>query len=140
MNFWQRIGNWVAGLGGRELAAVDLWSQLIMKEPGDDVERILAAPATGTYRIADGQLRFMRVSSDWHELTDEHDAFFMRVYAPGDYRFHGADLGVLVTKGRMQTDAGLTDLARDYIAGIRHQYVGEPVHHPEPMIPLPVAK
>ena len=124
----------------RELAAVDLWSQLIMKEPGDDVERILAAPATGTYRIADGQLRFMRVSSDWHELTDEHDAFFMRVYAPGDYRFHGADLGVLVTKGRMQTDAGLTDLARDYIAGIRHQYVGEPVHHPEPMIPLPVAK
>ncbi len=124
----------------RELAAVDLWSQLIMKEPGDDVERILAAPETGTYRIVDGRLEFARVASDWHELTDEHDAFFMRVYAPGDYRFHGADLGVLVTKGRMQTDAGLTDLALAYIDGIRGLYVGEPVQRPETLIPMPVAK
>jgi biotin carboxylase len=124
----------------RELAAVDLWSQLIMKEPGEGVERILAAPRTGTYRIVDGELRFARVASDWHELTDEHDAFFLRVYAPGDYRFHGADLGVLVTKGRMQSDEGLTDLARAYIDGIRAQYVAEPIHHPEPLIPMPVAK
>ena len=29
------------------LAAVDVWSQLIMKEPGETVERILAAPPTG---------------------------------------------------------------------------------------------
>ena len=46
------------------------------------MERILAAPATGTYQIVDGRLEFRRISSDWHELTDEHDAFFMRVYAP----------------------------------------------------------
>ena len=34
----------------RELAAVDDWTQLIMKEPDDSVERILAAPrpAPGT--------------------------------------------------------------------------------------------
>ena len=32
----------------RELAAVDVWAQLIMKEPNDSVERILAAPRTGT--------------------------------------------------------------------------------------------
>ncbi len=123
-----------------ELAAVDLWSQLIMKEPMDHVERILAAPATGTYEIVDGRLHFRQVTSDWHELTDEHDAFFMRVYAPGDYRFHGADLGILVTKGRMQTDAGLTDLARKYIDGIRELYVGEPVQDPGMLTPLPVAK
>jgi hypothetical protein len=28
------------------------------------------------------------------------------VYGPGDYRFKGADLGILVTKGRMQTADG----------------------------------
>ena len=38
----------------RDLAAVDVWSQLIMKEPGDTVERILAAPRTGAWRLADG--------------------------------------------------------------------------------------
>ncbi len=32
----------------RALAAVDVWAQLIMKEPNDSVERILAAPQTGT--------------------------------------------------------------------------------------------
>ena len=102
----------------RELAAVDVWAQLIMKEPGDDVERILAAPRTGSWRLSDdGTLTFEQVSNDWHEITTEDEAFFMRVYGPGDYRFHGADLGILVTKGRMQTTEGLTERCRRYIDG-----------------------
>ena len=93
----------------RDLAAVDVWSQLIMKEPGDAVERILAAPRTGAWHMSDGgTLTFDRASNDWHEITTENEAFFMRVYPPGDFRFHGADLGILVTKGRMQTADGLT--------------------------------
>ncbi|HEY6296422.1 MAG TPA: biotin carboxylase [Streptosporangiaceae bacterium] len=108
------------------LAAVDVWSQLIMKEPGDDVERILAAPRTGSWRMTDGgALAFEHVSNDWHEITSEDEAFFMRVYGPGDYRFHGADLGILVTKGRMQTADGLTERCRRYITGIRAHYQSE---------------
>ena len=46
----------------RELAAVDVWAQLIMKEPNDAVERILAAPRTGTWRLDDdGMLTFAGV-------------------------------------------------------------------------------
>jgi biotin carboxylase len=108
------------------LAAVDVWSQLIMKEPGDDVERILAAPRTGSWRMTDGgALAFEHVSNDWHEITSEDEAFFMRVYGPGDYKFHGADLGILVTKGRMQTADGLTERCRRYITGIRAHYQSE---------------
>ena len=78
----------------RELAAVDVWAQLIMKEPNDSVERILAAPRTGTYRLnEDGSLEFLQASHDWHDLRTENECFFLRVYAPGDYRFKGADLG-----------------------------------------------
>ena len=33
----------------RQLAAVDVWAQLIMKEPVDEVERLLDTPRTGTY-------------------------------------------------------------------------------------------
>ena len=45
----------------RELAAVDVWAQLIMKEPNDSVERILAAPRTGTWHLDDdGALIFRR--------------------------------------------------------------------------------
>ena len=47
----------------RELAAVDVWAQLIMKEPVDSVERILAAPRTGTWHLdEDGELTFAGVT------------------------------------------------------------------------------
>jgi biotin carboxylase len=125
----------------RELAAVDVWSQLIMKEPNDSVERILAAPRTGTYHLNDdGSLHFVRVSYDWHEVTHEDEAFFLRVYAPGDYRFKGADLGILVTKGHMQSAEGLTERARHYIAGIRRLYQSEPVEQPPVVEPLRYVK
>lgn len=125
----------------RQLAAVDVWAQLIMKEPVDAVERILDAPATGTYVMhPDGRLSFSMVSTDWHQLTHEDECFFLRVYGPGDYRFKGADLGILVTKGRMQTDSGLTELARRYIEGIRRRYVGEPVFPRPHVVPISYIK
>ncbi len=125
----------------RELAAVDVWSQLIMKEPSDGVERILAAPMTGSYRLNDdGTMTFSRVSHDWHEIIDDTEAFFLRVYGPGEYRFHGADLGILVTKGRMQNDEGLTKRALEYIKGIRDLYVTEPVNEDIEIEPLSFVK
>jgi biotin carboxylase len=125
----------------RELAAVDVWAQLIMKEPNDSVERILAAPRTGTWHLNDdGTLTFARVSNDWHEVTHEDEAFFLRVYAPGDFRFKGADLGILVTKGRMQTADGLTDRCRHYIDGIRAQYHSEPLPQTPAVMPIAYVK
>ncbi|GAB3058245.1 biotin carboxylase [Intrasporangium mesophilum] len=122
----------------RELAAVDVWAQLIMKEPSDVVERILRAPRTGTYHLdEEGRLEFARVSNDWHDVTHEDEAFYLRVYGTGDYRFKGADLGILVTKGRMQTADGLTKRCRSYIDGIRAEYISEPI--PEPASPMPIA-
>lgn len=125
----------------RELAAVDVWSQLIMKEPKDLVERILAAPRTGRWTLSKvGELTFSGVRNDWHDLTHEDEAFFLRVYAPGDYRFKGADLGVLVTKGRMQTTDGLTERCRRYIDGIGAQYRSERLPDPPAFKPVACAK
>jgi biotin carboxylase len=125
----------------RGLAAVDVWSQLIMKEPGNTVERIHAAPRTGAWHLADGgTLTFDHVSNDWHDITGEDEAFFMRVYAPGDFKFHGADLGILVTKGRMQTADGLTERCRRYIEGIRAQYHTEPVPQAPAVMPIAYVK
>ncbi len=125
----------------RELAAVDVWAQLIMKEPNDAVERILAAPRTGRYRLAeDGSLGFIGVTNDWHDVTHEDECFYMRVYGPGDYRFKGADLGILVTKGRMQTADGLTKRCRSYIDGIRSMYQSEPLQEPPAVVPIAYVK
>ena len=59
----------------------------------------------------------------------------MRIYAPGDYRWKGADLGVLVTKGRLQVDSAagksaLTIRARHLIDSIRAEYAGTPIAKP----------
>ena len=125
----------------RQLAAVDVWSQLIMKEPTDSVERILEAPKTGTWHLDDdGNLTYAGGSHDWHDVTHEDEAFFLRVYAPGDFRFKGADLGILVTKGRMQTAEGLTPRCHHYIDGIRSQYVSEKLPETPPVVPIAYVK
>ena len=69
----------------RELAAVDVWAQLIMKEPNDSVERILAAPRTGTWHLERRRRAHVRAASPTTGTTSPHEdeAFFLRVYAPG---------------------------------------------------------
>jgi biotin carboxylase len=118
-------------------ASVDVWSQLVLKLTEDRVELVTAAPRTGVWRMdQDGQIAFRRWGNDWHSLYDESEAFYLRVLGPGDYRYRGADLGVLVTRSRMQTDDGrLTDRARQWIAGIESQFVGVPVTPDEPPPP-----
>jgi hypothetical protein len=123
-----------------ELASGDLWSQMVMKETDDIVQRLTATPRTGQYSLDNnGALVFRRSALDWHQLQNEAEAFFLRIYAPGDYRWKGADLGVLVTKGRLQVDSttgksGLTIRARHLIDSIRAQYAGTPVAKPAPPI------
>ncbi len=58
----------------------------------------------------------------------------------GDFKFHGADLGILVTKGRMQTAAGLTERCRHYIDGIRAAYKSEPLPQAPPVMPIAYVK
>jgi len=125
----------------RGLAAGDTWAQLIIKEPNDIVERIVGAPRTGTYQLsADGELTFLRPSHDWHQLAGEDECFFLRVYGPGDYRFKGADLGIIVTTGRMQTASGLTERCRRFIAGISSQYISEPIRPRPAVVPVGYVK
>jgi hypothetical protein len=99
-----------------DLASVDVWSQMVIKEISSDVEQITAAARTGQWYFDDkDELHFRRAALDWHQLQNETECFFLRIYGAGDYRWKGADLGVLVTKGRLQTeDPEVTeDLATD---------------------------
>jgi biotin carboxylase len=117
---------------------IDVWSQLIIKEAEDRVEQLTAVPRTGVWRLdpTTGGIRFGRWGNDWHSIVDEDEAFFLRILAPGDFRYKGADLGILVSKSRMQTDEfSLTERSRQWIAGIRAQYAGRPVGRNEAPAP-----
>jgi hypothetical protein len=99
----------------RELAAVDQWSQMVIKETSSVVQLITSAAPTGQYSYdPSGALVYRRAALDWHQLQSESEAFFLRIYGAGDYRWKGADLGVVVTKGRLQrpTATGADTLTR----------------------------
>ena len=105
------------------------------------VELITSAAPTGQYTIdRSGSLVFKRAALDWHQLQNEQEAFFLRIYGTGDYRWKGADLGVLVAKGRMQHSIGdnpfsLTIRAKHLITAIRDQYSGVPLREANPSAP-----
>jgi hypothetical protein len=110
--------------------AVDEWSQFILKQTDETVEVISAAPRSGIWRLdpgAPGGISFVRRDTDWHTVSSEDEAFYLRIAGEGQYRYPGADLGILVTRGRLQTDAHeLTDRALAWISGIKAQFAGAP--------------
>lgn len=106
----------------------DEWSQLVLKQTTDEVELITQAPQSGLWRMADdGSVRFVRSEVDWHAVSRESEAFYLRVYGAGDYRYPGADLGVVVARGRMQADDRiLLDRARNWAEGLTEHFQGVP--------------
>ena len=116
---------------------LDVWTQMVIKDVDDQIELIDDAPRTGIYRLDDdGIIRWSRWGNDWHSIQDEAEAFYLRVAGPGEYRYKGGDLGILVSRGRFQTDDGaLTERARHWITQMKAKYTGTPIE-PGPQTPI----
>lgn len=110
-------------------AFIDSWSQLVIKHTASNVDIITHAPASGIYRMADdGSVSYHRFDYQRQDIATENEAFFLRISGPGDYRYEGADLGILITRGRaMCDDFSLNQRARHWIAGIKKYYAAKPV-------------
>ncbi len=106
---------------------IDDWSQMVIKHTDRTIDRIVAAPSTGIYRMAaDGRVTYNRFDYHRRAIEGEQEAFYLRISGPGNYRYEGADLGILVTRGRLMTDRfNLNRRARAWIAGIRACYAAE---------------
>ncbi|MFT4232297.1 MAG: biotin carboxylase [Leucobacter sp.] len=117
-----------------ELASEDEWSHMVIKHTSNTVERIDAAPRTGRYSLDHyGNLVYTHHDYDWHLLGNESDAFYLRIYKEGDYRWKGADLGILVTKAHLEAShGGLTLHAKYLIDAIRGMYRVTPIEGGEP--------
>jgi hypothetical protein len=103
---------------------LDEWTQFILKQTEDVTETITAAPTSGIWRMhPDGSIGYARRDTDWHTIADESEAFYLRIAGAGQYRYPGADLGILVTRGRfMSPEHELLDRARGWITGIKGQF------------------
>ena len=117
--------------------SLDEWTQFVLKQTEDVVELITEAPSSGIWRMGhDGSLGYARRDTDWHSVADESEAFYLRIASAGGYRYPGADLGILVTRGRfLDDDHELVDRARSWITGIKSQFrsVPPPSEAPPPV-------
>jgi len=103
---------------------VDSWSQLIVKHTQDTIEHVVDAPRSGIWKMYDtGHIEFDRMDTHRRAVESESEAFFLRITRVGDYLYEGADMGILVTRGRMMTDDfQLTDRAKTWINAIHGKY------------------
>ncbi|MDH3221849.1 MAG: biotin carboxylase [Gammaproteobacteria bacterium] len=112
----------------------DYWTQLVLKQTEDKVRLLTHAPRSGVWSMDNhGAITFDRPDLDWTNVIDNDEAYYLRVYREGDYTYKGADLGIIVSRGRMQTEKReLLERAKLWTAAINAEFHGaEPKALPE---------
>ena len=106
---------------------IDGWSQLIIKHTEDTIEYVSEAPKSGIYKMFDtGHIQYDRMDTHRRAVETENEAFFLHITKEGDYLYEGADMGILVSRGRMMNDNfQLNARAKNWINAIRGKYVSQ---------------
>jgi hypothetical protein len=117
---------------------IDGWSQLIIKHTEDTIEYITEAPQSGIYKMFDnGHIQFDRLDTHRRAVETENEAFFLHISKKGDYLYEGADMGILVSRGRMMTDEfRLNKRAKAWIQAIRSKYSSQLVEDKREQVAL----
>ncbi|MFA9390133.1 MAG: biotin carboxylase [Prolixibacteraceae bacterium] len=104
---------------------IDGWSQLIVKHTEDTIEYISEYPKSGIWKMFDnGHIQYDRLDTHRRAVETENEAFFLNIAKEGNYLYEGADMGILVTRGRMMTDDfKINERAKNWINAIRNKYV-----------------
>jgi glutathione synthase/RimK-type ligase-like ATP-grasp enzyme len=111
----------------------DSWSQLVVKHTKETIEYVTEAPRSGIWKMqADGNMVFDRMDTHRRHVELEEEAFFLRITRKGDYLYEGADMGILVMRGRLMGEQfQLTKRAKTWIKAIHSHYQSIPTAQPE---------
>ncbi len=106
---------------------IDTWGQMVIKHTQDDIRKVTEAPRSGIWRMRpDGSIYFWRMDTHRRYVEKDNEAFFLRIARVDDWLYEGADMGILVMRGRTMTDDfELTERSRKWLAAIRAQYKSE---------------
>ena len=106
---------------------IDSWSAVVLKSTSPEIDRVTAAPSSGLWRLGeDGVVSYERFDYRRGAVVSERDGLYLRIAGPGDWRYEGADLGILITRGRLMTDDfALNERALVWIAGLNARYQAE---------------
>lgn len=114
----------------------------MIKHTADSVELITSAPQTGIWHLHEnGSVEYVRMQTHRRTVESENEAFFPRIAKSGDFKYEGADLGLLITPGRLMTEKfELNDRARAWTDGILSQFVSRSLQKAETVEAAEVAE
>jgi carbamoylphosphate synthase large subunit len=106
---------------------MDSWSQLVIKHTRNTLEIATQAPASGIWEMQKtGKIKFKKMDAHRQSVVGDNEAFFLQITQKDNYLYEGADLGILVMRGRlMSDDFELTDRGKRWIKALREQYRSE---------------
>lgn len=119
---------------------IDSWGQMVIKHTDKTVNKITDAPRSGIYIMnEDGSVEFSRMDTHRRAVERDNEAFFLRILDKDNYEYEGADLGILVMRGRMMTkDFKLNKKAEKWIAAMRNKFKSVPFDKDETLTHQPV--
>lgn len=106
---------------------IDSWSQLVIKHTIKTLELVTKSPKSGIWEIKkNGNIIFKKSDSHRQSIGGDNEAFFLQITQKDDYLYEGADLGILVMRGRLMTeDFKLTERAKRWISALKEEYKTE---------------
>ncbi len=110
-----------------EAANMDSWSQLVVKHTYKTLELATEVPASGIWEMKkNGNIRFKKMDTHRQAVLGDNEAFFIQITQKDDYIYEGADLGILVLRGRlMSDDFEISSRAKRWIKALRSHYKSE---------------
>ena len=108
-------------------ANIDSWSQLIIKHTRKTLELVTEAPTSGIWEMKkNGKIVFKKMDAHRQSVVGDNQAFYLQITQKDDYFYEGADLGILVMRGRlMSDDFELSERGKRWIKGLRAHYQSE---------------
>lgn len=108
----------------------DNWANVLVRHISPKPDRVISAPQTGTYRLnSDGTMTFLRATTDWYELNDTHEVFYISYRTAGDTRVRGDDIGTLVLRNvALDASGNLTVAVKSMVTQVLRGYVVKPLN------------
>ena len=108
-------------------ANMDSWSQLVVKHSRKTFELTTKVPQSGIWEMKiNGNIQFKKNDFIRQSVQGDSEAFFLQIAQKGDYLYEGADLGILILRGRlMSDDFQLSERANRWIKALLSQYDSE---------------
>src|SRR6201993_1277380 len=107
-----------------EAESIDSWSQLVIKHTRKTLELATEAPQSGIWEMKkNGNILFKKMDAHRQSVVGDNEAFYMQITQKDDYLYEGADLGILVLRGRLMSDNfELSERAKRWIRALRAKY------------------